>query len=267
LQSLITFLGAGDQIQIEGNRGAFSLAIKGPFAKDLDTQENLVLKAAEWLSSLYPNCPKAHIVLTKNLPISSGIGGGSSDAAATIAALLDFWEICLDPQEQASLIQASGVLGADVPVCLAHHLLQTSYFWVDGSGKEGKPTPLFKDNPKHLSLVLINPLVTVSTPEIFKRYDRHYDSPILPPLSQRHLLDFLIETKNCLTPAALQIAPVISDALDALSKTKGCLLSRMSGSGATCFGIYRSPDDSNAALQSIKSTRPDWWVYTSGESS
>ena len=259
LQSLITFYGKGDQIEITESN-AFSLNISGEFGKDLQVQGNLVLMAAEWLVDMYPGHPKASLMLSKNLPISSGIGGGSSDAAATIAAMLDLWGLDLSHSQKINLIKASGVLGADVPVCLAHQLLDQNFFWLDGTGKEGEPTPLWQDDPKDLYLVLVNPGVGVSTPSIFKAYDKVYDEAILPPTSSDQLLSFLKMTKNSLAPAACQLAPEISEVLKVLSHTPGCLLSRMSGSGATCFGIYDSFKNGKAAAKTIKEAHPQWWV-------
>ncbi len=265
LQSLITFYGKGDQVEVAANN-AFSLTVKGEFGKDLPIEGNLVLKAAEWLGGLYPDQSKASVILSKNLPLSSGIGGGSSDAAATIAALLDLWGIDLNYSEKINLIKASAILGADIPVCLAYHLLGQNFFWIDGTGKEGKPEALWEEDFKEIYLLLVNPGIAVSTPSIFKAYDKIYDKiydkPIMSPTSSDQLLSFLKRTKNSLTSAARELVPEISEVLRALNQTPSCLLARMSGSGATCFGLYDNPDNCMAAGKAIKESHPKWWVMT-----
>ena len=260
LQSLITFFGKGDQIEaVQSN--AMSLRIHGEFGQDLPVEGNLVLKAAEWLGDWYPGHPKASITLTKNLPLSSGIGGGSSDAAAVIAALLDLWQVDLSYSQKIELIKASGILGADVPVCLAHHLLNRNFFWMNGTGKEGEPIVLWEKDPQ-IYLLLVNPGIAVSTPDIFRAYDRIYDEAVLPPISPDELISFLEKTKNSLTPAACELAPEISEVLKTINQTQGCLLSRMSGSGGTCFGIYENSDNCKSAGKTIKEAHPEWWVMS-----
>lgn len=259
LQSLITFFDKGDQVEVVAS-DSFSLKIVGEFSKDLPIEGNLVLKTAEWLGNLYPQYSQASITLTKNLPIASGIGGGSSDAATTIAALLELWGVQLDSLQIKELLKASGELGADVPVCLAYHLYNRNFFWINGSGKEGDPTPLWSQDTINLHMVLVNPGVSVSTPAIFKAYDRVYDAPVVPPSKPDELLDFLKKTKNSLAPAACQLAPEITEVLKSISNTKGCLMSRMSGSGPTCFGIYETAKQAQAAYKRIKDAHPEWWV-------
>lgn len=259
LQSLITFFDKGDQIKVVAS-DTFSLRIVGEFSKDLPIEGNLVLKAAEWLGSLYPMGSKASITLTKNLPLSSGIGGGSSDAATTIAALLKLWNVQLDPLRVKELLKASGELGADIPVCLAYHLYNRNFFWINGSGKEGDPIPLWSQDSINLHMVLVNPGVSVSTPSIFKAYDKVYDAPVVSPSKPNELLDFLKKAKNSLAPAACELAPEITQVLHSLSNTNGCLIARMSGSGATCFGLYETTEQAQAACKIIKEAHPKWWV-------
>lgn len=261
LQSLITFFDKGDLVEVNKS-DSFSLKIVGEFSKDLPIEGNLVLKAAEWLGNLYPQDSKASITLTKNLPLSSGIGGGSSDAATTIAALLDLWGLKLDPLQTKELLKASGELGADVPVCLAYHLYNRNFFWINGSGKEGNPIPLWSQDSIGLHILLVNSGVSVSTPAIFKAYDRVYDEPIVPPSNPDELLDFLKKTKNSLAPTACELAPDISEVLTEINQTKGCLIARMSGSGATCFGLYETVEQAQAAYKIIKDAYPKWWVMT-----
>ena len=294
LQSLITFMGDGDQIKVQES-DTFSLDINGPFGALLPIKDNLVLSAAEWIHGLYNSKKKAHITLTKNLPISSGIGGGSSDAATVIAALIDMWELILKDTDKKELIKKSGVLGADVPVCLAHHLLGKSYFWIDGSGKEGMPEPLWTEDPlAEYSILLVNPKIAVSTPDVFRLYDGVYDKAVAGPLlssldltlsssgltlsswdlfrgskdsctkcendnmdQESSLMDFLMHTNNSLTKPASELVPEIGKILDVMNSSDDCLLARMSGSGATCFGVYKNDQACTEAALKMDS---NWWV-------
>lgn len=260
LQSLITFLGNGDQINV-GESSEWCLNVDGPFSRSLPIDGNLVLKTVEWLRGLYPKHPKAYIGLSKNLPLSSGIGGGSSDAAAAIVALLDLWNVELNESQKIDLIKLSGSLGADVPVCLAHHLLKRNFFWIDGTGKEGTPVSLWKEEPQ-IHILLVNPGISVSTPDIFRAYNKAYDNTVSPPVGHEELLDFLRKAKNSLTFAACELVPEISEVLKMLSDTPGCLLARMSGSGATCFGIYESAYHCKNAQHIMKKAHPEWWVMS-----
>lgn len=256
LQSLITFRGEGDQIEVQESN-TFSLDIRGPFSSSLSIKDNLVLSAAEWIHNLCNVQKKAHITLTKNLPVSSGIGGGSSDAATVIAALIDMWRVSFSDFDKKELIKKSGELGADVPVCLAHHLLKRSYFWIDGSGKEGMPEPLWTQDPlAGYSILLVNPKIAVSTPDVFRLYERVHDNPMTPPDDAFELLNFLAKTNNSLTNAAVKLVPQIDLILDRMLSSNDCLLARMSGSGATCFGIYRN---AQACTEAALKMDPSWW--------
>ena len=139
LQSLIAFASIGDQITLE-KADKSCLTVDGPFAEHVPLgPENSIVLAAQWLGKKYPDIGQVHIHLTKNLPVSAGIGGGTSDAAATIAALFDYQKIPLSSVEEDNLILTCGVLGADVPVSLAHQFGRGPLLWIDSSGRESLP--------------------------------------------------------------------------------------------------------------------------------
>jgi len=190
------------------------------------------------------------IRLTKNLPVASGVGGGSSDAAATLTALNQLWAANLAPDDLARLGQA---LGADVPMCLHGRPLLAS-----GIGERTEPVA---DVPA-LALVLVNPGVAVSTADVFRALGRH-DNAGLPPLPRsiefHGLRNWLETTRNDLEPAARSLQPVIGAVLAALDKA-GSGFSRMSGSGATCFGLFETGNVAKRAAVDIRRRHPDWFV-------
>ncbi len=251
LDSLAVFAGVHDVITL-APADTLTLDITGPFADGLEAgPENLALKAAERLQQATGLTRGCAIGLQKNLPVSSGIGGGSADAAAVLDGLMDFWKI------NPKTLDLHGValeLGADVPVCLYGRGA-----YVSGIGDEIVKGPPLPD----AWLVLVNPGVSVSTPDVFKARKGSFnieDRLEGPPTSAAHLAQFLSSRYNDLTEAAISFAPAIGAALAALKKTEGCLLSRMSGSGATCFGIYDAEDAATIARSAIVEAQPGWWV-------
>ncbi len=251
LDSLVAFAGLHDVITLEA-APTLTLDITGPFADGLTSgPENLALKAAEMLRQATGQPQGCAIGLEKRLPIASGIGGGSADAACVLGGLMDFWRI--DPKS-LDLHGLALELGADVPVCLYG---RSAY--ISGIGDEIIKAPALPP----AWLVLVNPGVSVSTPEVFKARKGSFNIPGRlegPPASAAHLAEFLASRYNDLTEAAIDIAPVIGAALEALKETEDCLLARMSGSGATCFGLY---EDSGAAARAgaeIAQSQPGWWV-------
>jgi 4-diphosphocytidyl-2-C-methyl-D-erythritol kinase len=251
LQSLIAFSDTGDEITIE-KAEASSLTIDGLFAPHAPlTSENSVVMAAKWVKERFPSVEQVHLHLTKNLPIASGIGGGSSDAAATIAGLLECYDIKLSKEEEESLILASGELGADVPVCLAHQFGWGPLLWIDSSGRETLPIPMKGELPG--VLVLVNPGVPVSTRAIFNNIHPPYTLPqdFLNNLTTHFggdLMAYLQKQKNDLMEPAIAHESKIGKVIQALQKAPGCLLARMSGSGATCFALFEDEASAKAAL-------------------
>lgn len=254
LDSLIAFAELGDCVEV-APADDLTLAVEGPFAPGLSAgEDNLVLRAARSLSAAAGGrVPGAAIRLSKNLPVASGIGGGSSDAAATLKALDVLWQLDLGG---AALARLGLALGADVPVCLLGRTAR-----VAGIGdvlSSGVSLPPF-------GVVLANPVVPVPTAAVFKALRGRYsgEAPEMPTTtSSWDFATWLARCGNDLTAPAREIAPIIGDVLEALGGTKDSLLVRLSGSGATCFALY--PDDraAKAAAGDIKVAHPDWWVAT-----
>lgn len=252
IDSLVVFTQIGDVILIEENPTASSLVnvtIDGPFSTSLEMgANNLVSRAALALAyqvTQNQGKPKpVQIKLTKNLPISSGIGGGSADAAATLLALQEFWGSTINLEAIAL------ELGADVPMCLQSKPLRAR-----GVGE--KITALQSKQPMHV--VLVNPGVEVSTPEIFKRLVDKNNAPInTHSMNAMPDIQTIKHMRNDLQTSALELEPVINETLNALKATSA-ELTRMSGSGATCFGIYLSEEEANEAVATIYSRHPNWW--------
>jgi 4-diphosphocytidyl-2-C-methyl-D-erythritol kinase len=250
LQSLVAFTEAGDELALTPG-DALKLAIDGPFGAGLSAgEDNLIVKAARAFQAEAGIARGAHIVLTKNLPVASGIGGGSADCAATLRGLSRLWGLTAD----IPALQTIGAkLGSDVPVCIT-----CEPQWMEGRGEVLTELPALPELP----IVLVNPGVGVSTGKVFAAMgERHGVDLPLPPhfANAAELIDYLKTTANDMESPAADLAPEIVEVLDRIAGA-GALLSRMSGSGATCFGLFK--DNSwvaNAAL-AIKSAHPDWWV-------
>lgn len=245
LDSLVVFADVGDRIDVaHADHDDFRIA--GPFAKDLPVdQPNLVKQAAKALHS----DKHAAISLTKNLPVASGIGGGSADAAATLRALSKLWGVSLP------MAGAVASLGADVPVCLRCENTRMS-----GIGEILQPVAGIPD----LNTVLVNPMVPVATGAVFAGLAGGFGSPMpnnIPAFTDaRDLSDWLALQRNDLQSPAINLAPVIGDVLSAISGFSDCLLARMSGSGATCFGIFQSAQGAQSAARKLADDCPNWWV-------
>lgn len=238
LDSLVGFGGVGDEVRL--SPGPLSLRIDGPFAGGLNADDdNLCLRAARLAGA------EAAIRLTKNLPVASGIGGGSADAAAVLRGLARMGYPLPDAPE---------TLGADVPVCLLSGAAR-----MQGVGEVVTPLPALPPVP----LVLVNPGIGVSTPQVFAAM-RCRDNPPLPKIpafrAMADLVGWLINTRNDLERPARGIVPVIGQVLDALAAT-GAGFARMSGSGATCFGLYDRPAHASDAAERLK--QHGWWAVTS----
>lgn len=243
LDSYVCFAGIGDRLTVE-TADTTSLTVTGPFAKGVPTgPENLVCRAAALLGVT------ARITLEKNLPAAAGIGGGSADAAATLKALADLYGIPLPERDRVL------TLGADVPVCLTGGQVRMM-----GIGDDLAP---ITSAPMGWPTVLVNPGVSVSTPEVFRRLASKTNAPMPDALLEDTYNDFpdwLGHQRNDLEAPAIQLAPVIADVLDALRAEPGCRIARMSGSGATCFAIFDELDQAAAAVDAIRAVHPDWWA-------
>lgn len=251
LDSLIVFADTGDEIAL-APAGTLSLAIDGPFAGGLGAgPDNLVMRAAQALRELAGTRTGAAIRLTKNLPVASGIGGGSADAAATLAGLCGLWDVAPD---RAALHAIAARLGADVPVCL-----DGAASFVGGIGEDLAPA---RGLPPAW-LLLANPKIATPTPAVFKARQGPFSKPARWSEPPRDFADFaarLQSSANDLTEAAISVTPAIRDVLAALAALPGCVLARLSGSGATCFGLFADEAGARAAESELRGARPDWWV-------
>lgn len=250
LDSLVVFAGIGDRLHAEPSDG-LSLVVTGPFAAGLDAEgDNLVLRAARALADAAGIAPNAALRLEKNLPVASGIGGGSADAAAALRLLSRLWSVALDP---ASMHRIAERLGADVPVCLAGHPTR-----MRGVGEQLDPAPAL---PAY-GMVLVNPGVALGTADVFRARRAAFSAPAELPgkwNSAEAMATGLRGLTNDLQPPAIALRPIVGHVLAALTARPGCLLSRMSGSGATCFGLF--PDPEQAARQAAAVAREGWWSW------
>ena len=249
LDSLAVFAGVGDILRFAPAAG-LSLTIDGPHAAGLQGEyDNIVLRAARHLAEVADVTAGAAIRLTKVLPVASGIGGGSADAAATLTGLCRLWSVAPDGLDAIAL-----KLGADVPVCLAGRPAHMA-----GIGEHLTAAPVLPP----AWLLLVNPRVGVATPAVFKARHGAF-SPAMPvdraPADAAALAAALAERRNDLTAPAIALVPVIGDLLAAIAATDGCLLSRMSGSGATCFGLFAAEAAARAAGHALATAHPEWWV-------
>ena len=258
LDSLVVFAEIGDTISIDmgadhaADQAADQvLSISGRFASALtdDDGVNLVAAAARLIGS---GTTESALHLDKQLPVASGLGGGSADAAATLRLLnrIRYPDVSLD-----RLAALAETLGADVPMCLASVPLIAR-----GKGETIRALPTMPSLP----LVLVYPGAPVSTPAVFGAFRSPYDAA-LPSIrdgfaTPAALIDWLHGTRNGLEPAAMRVAPIIGEALSGISAQPGCRLARMSGSGSTCFGIFDDIEQARSAAQSLADTHSDWWV-------
>ena len=255
LDSLAVFAAVADRLEAEA-APSISLTVAGPMAAGLREQvaDNLVMRAARLLAERGDVGQGATILLRKNLPLASGIGGGSADAAATLRLLSRLWRLDLPLDSGAELTKG---LGADVPVCLSGLPAR-----MGGVGEVLAPAPALPG----FGLVLLNPGVAVPTAAVFRarhgQYSTVADLPRIWPDAASMATD-LSRLSNDLEPAALSLCPAIADALLLLRQAPGCLLARMSGSGATCFGLFASPHAAVGAAASL-STPTGWWVWGGG---
>ena len=250
LDSLVAFTRFGDRLTI-ATADEDSFVVSGPFAAGLEADDtNLVIRARDALRQTYGNQSPVSIALEKNLPVASGVGGGSSDAAALLKGLADIWK--LDASD-ADLARIGLPLGADLPMCLAAKPLLAR-----GIGDEITPVP----GMASLGIVLVNPGVAVSTANVFAALANRDNEP-LPPLPTtldfHGLCNWLETTRNDLEAPAQRVQPAINGALSALRKG-GAHFVRMSGSGATCFGLFESGNVAKRAATTIRERKPGWFV-------
>ena len=257
LESLTIFTEYGDEIQaIEGDD--LSIEIVGKFSSNLlfaPLEENLVWKAAIAVQNYLSKPRGAKIILTKNLPIASGIGGGSADASATIKALCALWELDIHEKKLSEIALS---LGSDVPACLYGKPV-----FMSGVGENLKPVEL----RGVAYLVLINPNIPLATAEVFREFSRSS----MPLRSANAVnpnyfdLSEITDEKgygNDLESVSIKKIPVIADIINLLKTTEGCYLARMSGSGATCFGLYQNKKSADYAAKKLQEIYPQAWCIS-----
>jgi len=256
IESLVVFSPEGDVVTVE-KAAHDSFCIEGPFAAQLTgAGDNLVIRARDGLRAASANTigPVA-ICLQKNLPVASGLGGGSADAAATLVALDTLMPSGLDAER---LLPCALQLGADVPMCLAG-IRRKCALMARGIGEEITGLPDFPA----LHMVLLNPGIAMATPAVFAALQSRSHAPLAEDLGEAcsfaDLTAKLHKARNDLYPSARRLAPELDHVLHILTRS-GAALARMSGSGATCFGLYPSAAAARAAAQSIAACYPGFFV-------
>jgi 4-diphosphocytidyl-2-C-methyl-D-erythritol kinase len=256
LESLVVFARLADQVTLTPD-AELGLDVDGPTAAAAgDVEANLVLRAARELAGRTDGLRLGRFALTKRVPVAAGLGGGSSDAAAALRLIMRVNGIARDNRH---VMDAARATGADVPVCLDPRPRV-----MRGIG-EVLSAPL--ELPE-LPAVLVNPGVPVPTRDVFSKLglapgeQRGVASEIdAGRLKERGaLIDYLLSQPNDLEAPAIALQPVIADVLGELARQNGCLLARMSGSGATCFGLFETEAAASAAARALASSHPKWWL-------
>jgi 4-diphosphocytidyl-2-C-methyl-D-erythritol kinase len=250
LDTLVVFAELGDRLRVEPGDD-LQLSVVGRFAAEIEG-ENLVLRAArKFFAAAGRETPPLHFVLDKVLPVAAGLGGGSADAAACLRLLGRLFPglVARDAVERLALS-----LGADVPMCLRSTAQRVGGAGERLSAVEGMP---------RLPLVLVNPGVAVATKAVFAELELPPTRPLPAPPSMKgpaELAAWLRQTRNDLAEPAKRLAPIIGESIAALESHGRCLFARMSGSGATCFGLYATDTDAAAAAETLRKARPGWWI-------
>lgn len=260
LDSLVAFADVGDRIRIDP-APRFSFSIQGPFGHRLDAaarspdpahSTNLVVRAVHALAHAAGRSPDLHVSLTKNLPPGAGLGGGSSDAATVLWALMRLWGLT---PEAPFLPALSLALGADVPVCIEARPAR-----MQGIGERLTAVPALGECP----LVIVWPGIPCPTGAVYRHFSGPFraETPLPPGLEPAGaLIASLRACGNDLTDAARMIVPEIDAVLAALEAQAGCGLSRLCGSGSACFGLFESSCAAEAAAEALTAARPGWWVH------
>ena len=240
IETVFAFAEDGDVLSVEEGEG-LELGVVGPFAPALQTDaDNLVLKAARALAERFDVRRGARLTLDKRLPVAAGIGGGSADAAAALRLLNRWWGLDAD---QAALLEIARTLGADVPACLLSRTLR-------GEVRGDDLQPLDDAGLAGTALLLVNPGVPLATADVFRAWDGKDRGP----------LGDWREGRNDLEAPAIRLVPEIAETLAALA---GAEVARMSGSGATCFGLYADAAARDSAAAEIAAAHPRWWTVSS----
>lgn len=242
LETLFAFVAHGDTVELDPAGQGF--AVNGPFAEDLAGEgDNLVTRAADRFAAMFGVSPSGGITLTKRLPVSSGIGGGSADAAATLRLLARMHGISI---QDSRLLKCAEALGSDVPACLYNRT-------AIGTGR-GEALEWIEGAPS-TPVLIVNPGVAVSTASVFAAWD----GVDRGALASGSLQEAARAGRNDLETPAMAIAPVIGEVLNTLSVQPGMTLARMSGSGATCFALFQDVTAASVAGATVRTAHPGWW--------
>lgn len=257
IESLVAFARAGDKVMLVPGDN-LELEVRGPTARNVGpASENLIVKATQALAREIPRLKAGHFTLIKHLPVAAGLGGGSADAAAALRLLARLNGIALnDPR----IFAAARVTGADVPVCL-----ESRFRLMRGIGDVlSDPVDIAP-----MEAVLANPGIPVETGRVFAALDRSKvkrggdemeTAKQKIPSDYRQLIAFLEKETNDLEAVSAALWPPIGQVLTALRGSAGCLIARMSGSGATCYALFHAPRDAAKAARALAATHPAWWI-------
>jgi 4-diphosphocytidyl-2-C-methyl-D-erythritol kinase len=247
LDSIVAFADAGDVLTLERS-DTLGLTLTGPFAKNTVSDDNNSVLAAWHALDAITKIGSVHFHLEKNLPVASGIGGGSADAAASLRGLINFFGLVVEPRE---LNRIALKLGADVPVCLASTTCR-----MRGIGEIIDPFAATLP----MAIVLVNPLMPCSTANVFTTLALTPGQAFGNPIEN---LGDINAWRNDLTAPAIKTLPEIAQVLASLQSQPTIITVRMSGSGATCFGLADTLENAELAAANLKSSHPDWWVVAS----
>ena len=247
LHSLVCLTEFGDQIHLSPG-AEFSFQVIGPYAAGIPVDDsNLVVQAAKFMAQTHSKSLDCQIILEKNLPMASGIGGGSSDAAAVMRALSQYWSVPLPNVDELM------ALGADIPVCMNKGLTL-----MQGAGED--VTQL--STAPNWGLVLVNPSVGVSTSAVFNALDSKQNPPMQNVEENCVDIAWLGDQRNDLEAPAMAMVREVAAVVEAISAAPQCQVARMSGSGATCFGLFADVEHANAAAERLQKAHPNWWVVS-----
>ncbi len=246
LDSIVIFADIFDRLSFKKDRENV-LTLTGEFSKSLNVETNSVIQALNLFENVLTD--RFSINIEKNLPLGAGLGGGSADAAAVIRFITNY---CRHPIPSPKAISK---IGADVPVCVLNLASR-----VGGIGEIVRPIDVSGFN---LWIVLVNPRIFVATGSIFEEVIEKHNEPLEPFTNFRNtdqFIEYLKRQRNDLQSIAVNKWPEIKEVLDTVEKTKDVLLSRMSGSGSTCFGLYRTEDIAKRAARYLNQKSNKWWV-------
>jgi 4-diphosphocytidyl-2-C-methyl-D-erythritol kinase len=261
IESLVVFADCADTLTLTPGP-ELGLSTGGPGAQDCgEMSDNLVVRAARLLGERIPGVALGHFTLDKHLPVAAGIGGGSADAAAALRLLARANGLAID---DARIVDVARDTGADIPVCLASKACTMTGVGENLSMLDVPPMPC----------VMVNPRIGVATKDVFAalglgkgEFLAGAGDVMLSPgwpvegASFDEWIEAIGRGVNDLERPALKVEPIIGDVLSALRETEGVRLARMSGSGATCFGIYQTSEDARRAAQAIARDHQGWWVH------